>query len=133
MIIGLNRGKPAWYPAKSARSRERILRHAAITCPRETLAYSRCGTGYAAACVPHNVRVAIRAPSAKDFSFAHMIVGWTRRANGLCAKPQSVPAMTFSRPTILGQPDDALGNEFRVLDDIGGMADHAGDETASNE
>src|SRR5215469_1334785 len=55
---------------------------------------------YAAACLPHNVRVAIRAPSTKDFSFAHMIVGWTRRANGLCAKPQSVPPITFSRPTI---------------------------------
>src|SRR3974377_794932 len=50
--------------------------------------------------LPHSVSPPILAPSTKDFSFAHMIVGWTRRANGLCAKPQSVPPMTFSRPTI---------------------------------
>ena len=37
--------------------------------------------------------------AASASSFAHMIVGWTRRWNGPCAKPQSVPAMTFSRPT----------------------------------
>ena len=30
-----------------------------------------------------------------------MMVGWTRWAKGLCAKPQSVPPITFSRPTIL--------------------------------
>jgi pimeloyl-ACP methyl ester carboxylesterase len=42
--------------------------------------------------------VASRAPSASDSSFAHMIDGCTRRWNGPCAKPQSVPAMTFSRP-----------------------------------
>src|SRR5215472_17747933 len=31
----------------------------------------------------------------------------------------------------LRQADDALGNEFRVLDDIGGVADHAGDQNLS--
>src|SRR6516225_4042100 len=77
---------------------------------------------YAAACLPHNALLAIRAPSTRDFNFAHMIVGWTRRANGLCAKPQSVPPTTFLAADDLRQPDNALGNEFRVLDDVGGMA-----------
>src|SRR5262245_60853468 len=56
---------------------------------------------HAASRRPHSSCVAILAPSASDLSFAHMMVGWTRCANGLCAKPQSVPAMTFSRPTML--------------------------------
>ena len=46
----------------------------------------------------HNSPRARRAPSASDSSFAHMIEGCTRRWNGPCAKPQSVPAITFSRP-----------------------------------
>src|SRR5579862_3083719 len=28
------------------------------------------------------------------------------------------------------QPHDALGHQFRMLDNVGGMADHAGDENA---
>jgi hypothetical protein len=43
--------------------------------------------------------VAILAPSAIASSFAHMIVGCTRRFSSSCANPQSVPAITFSRPT----------------------------------
>ena len=31
-------------------------------------------------------------------SLAHMMDSWTRRTNGPCAKPQSVPAITLSRP-----------------------------------
>ena len=58
------------------------------------------GPGYAAERRPQSALVAILAPSASDLSFAHMMVGCTRCANGLCAKPQSVPPMTFSRPTI---------------------------------
>ena len=36
--------------------------------------------------------------------------------------------MTFSRPTSLRQPHDALGDQLRMLDDIGGVADDAGNE-----
>src|SRR5262249_79767 len=58
------------------------------------------GALHAAVRRPHSSRVAIFAPSTSEASFAHMMVGWTRCANGLWAKPQSVPPMTFSRPTI---------------------------------
>ena len=57
-----------------------------------------------------------------------MMLGCTRRWNGPWAKPQSVPAITFSRPTSFGEPHDALGDEFRMLDHVGGVADDAGDE-----
>jgi len=40
-----------------------------------------------------------------------MIEGCTRRVNGPCAKPQSVLAITFSRPPP-GKPDDALGDQL---------------------
>jgi hypothetical protein len=43
--------------------------------------------------------LAIRAPATRASSFAHMMLGWTRRMNGPWAKPQSVLASTFSRPT----------------------------------
>src|SRR6516225_2501381 len=43
---------------------------------------------------------AMVAPSARHFSFAHMIERCTRPASGLCENPQSVPAMTLSRPTM---------------------------------
>ena len=39
------------------------------------------------------------APSARAASLAHWISGWTRRTKAPWAKPQSVPASTFSRPT----------------------------------
>ena len=48
---------------------------------------------------PHSLSVASRAPSASASSFAHWIVGWTRRTKAPCANPQSVPPITFSRPT----------------------------------
>jgi hypothetical protein len=47
-------------------------------------------------CYFHNSAVASFAPSASVASFAHAICGWIRPPN-----PQSVPAMTFSRPTTL--------------------------------
>ena len=31
-------------------------------------------------------------------------------------------------PDQAGQPHDAFGNQFRMLDDVGGVADHAGNE-----
>ena len=38
------------------------------------------------------------------------------------------PAMTFSRPTSLGEAHDAVGHQLRMLQHVGGVADHAGDE-----
>ena len=43
---------------------------------------------------------AMAAPSARHLSFAHMIERCTRPASGLCENPQSVPAITLSRPTM---------------------------------
>src|SRR6185436_11928486 len=57
--------------------------------------------GQAAERRPHSSALAILAPSDSERSFAHMIEGCTRWANGLWAKPQSVPPSTLSRPTIL--------------------------------
>src|SRR4029079_10264798 len=47
----------------------------------------------------HNAFDASLAPWTRARSLAHMIEGCTRCTNGPCAKPQSVPAMTLSRPT----------------------------------
>src|SRR5499427_9297636 len=47
---------------------------------------------------PQSLFDAIAAPSARVRSFAHMMLRWTRPASGLCEKPQSVPAITLSRP-----------------------------------
>src|SRR4029453_15743233 len=49
--------------------------------------------------VYERARLAMRAPSAIASSFAHMIDGCHRRLISSCAKPQSVPAIRFSRPT----------------------------------
>ncbi len=80
---------------------------------------------------PHSSFVAIRAPSASASSFAHTIVGCTRLVNGVCAKPQSVPAMTFSRPTSLARRTSRSGHQFRMLDDIADMAHDTGDQLAA--
>ena len=40
-------------------------------------------------------------------------------------KPQSVPAMTRSRPTIAGEANDALSDQRRMFDVIGRGVDHA--------
>ena len=84
--------------------------------------------GYAAERRPHSSRVAIRAPSARDLSLAHMMLGWTRCANGDCAKPQSVPPMTFSLTDDLGKPDNALRHQLRMFDNVGGVADDSGNQ-----
>src|SRR5712671_7201472 len=48
----------------------------------------------------HKAREARRAPSARLWNFAQTIEGCTSgTARGVEAKPQSAPAMTFSRPT----------------------------------
>ena len=51
----------------------------------------------------HNRRVAISAPSVSALSLAHATSGWTSSPARAVAKPQSVPAMTFSRPTTLAK------------------------------
>jgi hypothetical protein len=47
----------------------------------------------------HNRSVAVRAPSTIEASFAQVMSGSTVSKPAKVAKPQSVPAMTFSRPT----------------------------------
>lgn len=47
----------------------------------------------------HNRSVAVRAPSTIAASFAQVMSGSTVSRPAKVAKPQSVPAMTFSRPT----------------------------------
>ena len=47
----------------------------------------------------HSRPDAICAPSTMAASFAHVISGSTSSEPAKVAKPQSVPAMTFSRPT----------------------------------
>jgi hypothetical protein len=62
--------------------------------------------------VPQSSRVARRAPSQSEASLAHCIEGWTRRAKGPWAKPQSVEAITRSRPTNLAS------RTMRSVDDV---------------
>ena len=47
----------------------------------------------------HSCSLASRAPSAIAASFAQVIFGSTGTRAAKVAKPQSLPAMTFSRPT----------------------------------
>jgi hypothetical protein len=67
--------------------------------------------GYAATRRGQKAFDASRAPSTSARSLAHMIDGCTRCTNGPCAKPQSVPATTLSRPT--RTPESRYG--FAVL------------------
>src|SRR5262245_19833273 len=48
---------------------------------------------------PQSCFVAIRAPSTSASNFAHTTLGWISVEPANVAKPQSAPAMTFSRPT----------------------------------
>src|SRR5262245_21332141 len=50
---------------------------------------------------PHSRRDARRAPSARAPSLAHTMVGWISSEPAKVAKPQSLPAITRSRPTTL--------------------------------
>ena len=47
----------------------------------------------------HSAALASRAPSASAFSLTQTTDGWTSQVAAKLAKPQSAPAMTFSRPT----------------------------------
>src|SRR4051812_16503186 len=50
---------------------------------------------------PHRALLAICAPSLNDLSLAQTMLGWTSFEPAKVAKPQSEPAITFSRPTTL--------------------------------
>src|SRR5919109_3136563 len=50
---------------------------------------------------PHSCRLASLAPSTSDVNFAHTMLGCTSFEPAKVAKPQSEPAITFSRPTTL--------------------------------
>ncbi len=56
------------------------------------------GRGVQAA-VPHRCSEAILAPSAWDRNFAQVTVGTTTSIPAMVPNPQSVPAITLSRPT----------------------------------
>ena len=59
------------------------------------------GTSGTVAHHPHNCLLAMAAPSLSDLNFAHTMLGWISFEPANVAKPQSVPAMTFPRPTTL--------------------------------
>ena len=50
---------------------------------------------------PEPLRVAMSAPSRMTRNFSHWMLSCTRFVAKPCAKPQSGPAITFSRPTSL--------------------------------
>jgi hypothetical protein len=50
---------------------------------------------------PHNCLLAMAAPSLSALNFAHTMLGWISFEPANVAKPQSEPAITFSRPTTL--------------------------------
>ena len=59
-------------------------------------------------------------------NFAHTTVGWTSVVYIACEeKPQSAPAMTFSRPTSRAKRMMRSAMSLGMLDDIAGMRDHA--------
>ena len=94
-------------PAGKGRVRdlyERDLSIAPLTRPRSAVDLApQAGRGdrVAAPPHPHNCLLAIAAPSLSDLNFAHTIVGWISFEPANVAKPQSEPAITFSRPTTL--------------------------------
>ena len=76
----------------------------------------------------HNCLDASRAPSLSEASFIQTILVSTCTRPANVPKPQSMPAMTFSRPTALGVLHDALGDQFRMLDEVRSRIDHARDD-----
>ena len=79
------------------------------------------------ASAPELLRLASRAPSAMAANFSQATLGCVSlKRMPEAAKPQSAPAMTFSRPTIRREAHDALGDQLRMLDQVGGVADDAG-------
>ena len=74
---------------------------------------------YAAARPLNNCLLASAAPSESALSFAQAICGCTRPPS-----PQSVDAITFSRRP-LREALDPVGDDLRVLDHVGRVADDA--------
>src|SRR5262249_56023478 len=72
------------------------------SAPAELVAAQRRGgtarLGHAQFC-PHSRFVAMRAPSTSASNLAHTTLGWVSVEPANVPKPQSAPAMTFSRPT----------------------------------
>jgi hypothetical protein len=72
--------------------------HADASSPRLLGESSYVGEGYER----HSSFEASAAPSTSERSFSHATVGWMSwRVRAVAAKPQSAPAMTFARPTML--------------------------------
>ena len=59
------------------------------------------GGQFAAPACPHSFLEAMRAPSASERNFIQQKAGYTGPKPANVPKPQSVPAMTRSRPTML--------------------------------
>ena len=95
------------------------LRHRGSPCRPVRLPTSRFTT---AAATP-----AARLRSATA-SFIHTILESTCSRPAKVPKPQSTPAITFSRPTTLGVLHDAVGDQLRMLDEVRGRIDHARDD-----
>ena len=70
----------------------------------------------------------MRAPSASACDLTHTTLGWTSQVEAKLAKPQSAPAMTFSRPTAPAKRAMRWAISLGVLDDVGGVGDDAGDD-----
>ena len=82
--------------------------------------HQEAGGHYAAACLPHNTCVAIRAPSTNDFNFAHIMVKCTRRRRmGSGRSHNQRTSHNVLAADDLSEPHDALCDQFRMLDDVG--------------
>ena len=68
------------------------------------------------------------APTARALSLAHWTVAWVRFMVQPWAKPQSVPARTFSPTDHVGVAFDPLGNCLGMLNHVCRVRYHAGDQ-----
>ena len=92
-------------------------------------AASRPRYAFYAALFPHSLREAISAPSRSDFSFSHTTGSTTHSRLVKVPKPQSVDAITRSRsPTAATASSIRARHDFRMLDEIAGGFDHAGQQ-----
>src|SRR6266566_3286765 len=80
--------------------RDRFVAARAVRGRRPRCPARRVGRGAGG---ENNFLVAMRAPSARAWSFAHTTVGWISVQLARFAKPPSEPAITFSRPTMLAK------------------------------
>ena len=82
----------------------------------------------ATAPAPKSCFVAIRAPSASASSFAHWIVGCTRWRKAPLGEAAVGSAHDALAADELREPDEPVGDELRVLDDVRVVRDDARDE-----